>query len=190
MFGELFRPLLRYLFWSRRRFLAWLTVLLILLGITARIAGCSAAGTSGHQAAAQAPSPATAAAPLPSASPAAQVSAPAGSQTSTAPAAPGPVPPQALKAAGQFMTAWVSRDPGRAARIRACATAQLAAAVTGPGAGYAPATALTGPVTVTGQAAGTVSLTVPTNAGPVLLTVRLAAGRWVAAQMMLARAGD
>jgi hypothetical protein len=88
------------------------------------------------------------------------------------------------------MAAWVSRRPGRDSRIRARATARLAAALTGPGTGYAPATALTGPLVVTGQAAGTVSLAAPTNAGPALLTMRLSAHGWVAAQLMLARAGD
>ena len=99
-------------------------------------------------------------------------------------------PAAALQAARAFLQAWVSRTAGRAAAIRATATPQLAAQVTGPGAALAPATAIDGPLTVTGQAAGTVSLSVPTNAGPALLTVRLDGSRWLAAQVSLARTGD
>jgi hypothetical protein len=191
MISELLRPLVRFLFWNRRRPIIALAALLILAGIMARLAGCAAAPA--HSVQARAAATASPAIPAPSSSPSGSQPAPSpapGGQALGPGAAAGPVPAQALQAASEFMAAWVSRGPGRDARIRACATAQLTAAVTGPGAGYAPATAITGPLVVTGQAAGTVSLTAPTNAGPALLTVRLSRGRWVAAQLMLEKSGD
>jgi hypothetical protein len=193
MIGQLFRPLLRFLFWSRLRLITAVAVLVIVVAITGRVAGCASEGPSGHPAARTAApaapaAPVATAVPQPSGTPATQPSRAAAA--STPPATAAPAPAQALGVAREFLAAWVSRGPGRTAAIQACATAQLAASVTGPGAGYAPATALTGPMTVTGQAAGTVSLTVPTNAGPALLTIRLAGGRWVAAQLILGRTGD
>jgi len=189
MLGELLRPLLRYLFWSRRRFLTGLAVLLLLVGLAARVGGCSASSPS-HPVTAPATQAAAVVSPAPTASrsPATQPSQPQVSETPTIESSPAPT--QAIQAASAFLDAWVSRGPARDARIQACATAELAATVTGPGAGYAPATAITGPLVVTGHTGGTVSVTAPTNAGPALLTVRLSGGRWLAAQLILARAGD
>jgi hypothetical protein len=200
MIGELFRPLLRWLFWNRHRPLLALAALLIAVAILGRLSGCGAGGPGSTPAPAWPPAvqawpPATAAvsatdAVVPSRRQATN-QPPASSPGSRAQAAAaGTVPAAALLAARAFLAAWVSRAGDRAARIRATATPQLAAQVTGPAAGLAPATAITGPVTVTGQAAGTVSVSVPTNAGTALLTVRLDHGRWLAAQVMLARTGD
>lgn len=191
MIPELFRPMLRWLFWNRRRPLLVLSALIAGIAIVGRLSGCgaaspapapapsSAAASSFVAAAASAPSPSMSPSP---AQPAA--SAPVAS------ASGGPAPAAALQDARAFLQAWASRTAGRAAAIRATATPQLAAQVTGPAAGLAPATEIDGPVTVTGQDAGTVSVSVPTNAGPALLTVRLDGGRWLAAQVMLAGTGD
>jgi hypothetical protein len=89
-----------------------------------------------------------------------------------------------------FLQAWVSRSADRAAQIRAVATPQLTAQVTGPGAALSPAIVVNGPLTVTGLGPSTVSVSAATNAGPALLTVRYAGGRWLAAEVMLATTGD
>jgi hypothetical protein len=194
MIIELLRPLLRWVFWNRHRPLLILAGLLIGAVILGRLAGCGA-GSAGHAPARTAPAAAPAAASAaagawssPAAADAQPSAAPAAQST---PAASGsPVPAAALQAASVFLQAWVSRAAGRDAAIRAVATPQLAAQVTGPAAAMAPATEIDGPLTVTGQAAGTVSVSAPTNAGTALLTVRLDAGRWLAAQVMLAATGD
>jgi hypothetical protein len=189
MIWELFRPLLRWLFWNRRRPLLILAALLIGTVILGRLAGCGA-GSAGHAPAPAAPASVPAAGATWSSPstvvPAAQPSAAAPATSASA----GPPPAAALQTARAFLQAWVSRAAGRDTAIRATATSQLAAQVTGPGAAMAPATELDGPLTVTGQAAGTVSVSVPTNAGAALLTVRLDGSRWLAAQVMLAATGD
>jgi pilus assembly protein FimV len=194
MLVNLLRPLLGWLFWNRRRPLLVLAVALIILVITARLAGCGSQASTSVQAPPAAASPAAAApaatassgAPAPAAAP--PSSPPAAAQPS--PSATGPAPAAAIQAARAFLAAWVSRAAGRDARIRATATAQLAAQETGPAAGLAPATSIDGPLTVTSQGAGAVSLAAGTNAGTALLTVRLDGGRWLAAQVMLSGTGD
>jgi hypothetical protein len=185
MIAELFRPLLRWLFWNRRRPLLVLAALVVGLAIVGRVSGCGTASTTPAPSSSSAAATVAAAAPAPSPSP----DQPAAAAPSP-PASAGPAPAAALQAARAFLQAWVSRAAGRAAAIGATATPQLAAQVTGPAAALAPATAIDGPLTVAGQAAGTVSLSVPTNAGPALLTVRLDGSRWLAAQVSLARTGD
>jgi hypothetical protein len=88
------------------------------------------------------------------------------------------------------MSAWVDSGRGWAARLRPLATAQLAAQLGQTSNAYDPATAITGSATVTTQAPGTVSLTVPTDAGPALVTMRLVHSHWLAAAVMLARTGN
>jgi uncharacterized lipoprotein YmbA len=88
------------------------------------------------------------------------------------------------------MSAWVSRGTGWASRLRPYTTAQLEAQLSHTDPAWNPATAVTGPATVTSEIPGTVSLAVPTDAGPALVTVRLAGGRWLATGVMLARTGD
>jgi hypothetical protein len=194
MIRELFRPLLRWLFWNRRRPLLILAALLIGTVILGRLAGCDA-GSAGHAPAPATPASAPAAATGSSPSPVVPATQPPAAAPATQPAPATPAsavaaPATALQAARAFLQAWVSRAADRDAAIRATATPQLAAQATGPAAAMAPATALDGPLTVTGQAAGTVSVSVPTNAGPALLTVRLDGSRWLAAQVMLAGMGD
>jgi hypothetical protein len=190
--SELLRPVLRFLFWNRRRPAAAAAVLIIVIAVIARGASGSAHGHtpgSGHPRPA-ATAPAAASRPVPS--PPAGTAAPAAALPSAPPqpAATGPPPPAALAAARQFMSAWVSSGPGWASRLRPFATTQLDAQLSGTSPRWSPATAVTGPAEVTSQAPGTVSLTVPTNAGPALVTVRLVGGRWLAAAVMLARTGN
>lgn len=194
MIRELLRPLLRWLFWNRHRPVLVLAALLIAVAVLGRLSGCGA-GSPGNASVPASPPAVTASTSIAVAG--AAPSAAHGAQPAAFPARPpatpagtGLVPAEALDAARAFLRAWVSHAGDRAARIRATATPQLAAQVTGPAASLAPATALTGPVTVTGQAAGTVNVSVPTNAGPALLTVRITGGRWLAAQVMLARTGN
>ena len=195
MISELFRPLVRWVFWNRHRPWVILAVLFFTLVLAVRLSG-SAAGSHGTSPApTRPPSAAAAAAP---AAPAAPPTAPAPSSAaaSAAPAAaasspPVPSPPAAaLQAAEVFLQAWVSRSADRAAQIRAVATPQLTAQVTGPGAPLSPATVVNGPLTVTGLGPSTVSVSAATNAGPALLTVRYTGGRWLAAEVMLAKTGD
>lgn len=193
MIRELFRPLLTWLFWNRRRPLLALALLLVAVGILGRLAGCGA--TASPAAAGAAPHPTAftpAAGPAPSGvfSPAARPSS-AGAAPASPTAAPQPAAATAALAdARAFLHAWAGHGPGRTARIRATATPRLAGEVTGPGANLAPVTTITGPVTVTSRTPSTVNLTAPTDAGPVLLTVRLTTGRWQAAQVTLDQAGN
>ena len=193
MIGELFRPLVRWVFWNRHRPWVILAVLFFTLVLAVRLSGC-AAGGHGTSPAPPRPRvsrggvglarPALCARPsssaAASAAPSATVSSPS---VSTPPAA-------ALQVAEVFLQAWVSRSADRAAQIRAVATPQLTAQVTGPGAALSPATMIDGPLTVTGLGPSTVSVSAATNAGPALLTVRYTGGRWLAAEVMLAKTGD
>jgi hypothetical protein len=191
MISELFRPLVRWVFWNRHRPWVILTVLFLTLVLAVRLSGCAAGGHGIRPAPPRPPSTAaTAASPaLPSASapPSAAPTVPAAAASSPPASAP---PAAALQVAEVFLQAWVSRSADRAAQIRAVATPQLTAQVTGPGAALSPATVVGGPLTVTGQGPSTVSVSAPTNAGPALLTVRYTGGRWRAAEVMLAKTGD
>jgi hypothetical protein len=89
-----------------------------------------------------------------------------------------------------FATAWVSRRPGWDTRLRRYATPTLAAQVTAGGHGYLPATGVTGRATLIRKTAGSVTVSVPTNAGPAVITVILAGGKWLADSVHLARVGD
>jgi hypothetical protein len=94
-------------------------------------------------------------------------------------------------AAGEdFTAAWTDHGAGWLARADRYATPQLAAQLAGIRPAMLPATRVTGAAQVTGQAPGTVHLSVPTDAGPVLVTVRLAGSSWLADSVMLARTGD
>lgn len=193
MLDELLRPVLRFLFWNRWRPAAAAAVLIVLIAIIARAAS---GGAHGHSPAGGHPRPvaaATARASSPPPTPAAPSATPPAAALPSAtpqPTVTGLPPAAALTAARQFMAAWVSRGPGWAARLRPYATALLAAQLSGISPAGNPATAVTGSARVTSQAPGTVSLTVPTTAGPALLTVRQAGGRWLAAAVMLARTGN
>ena len=192
MISELFRPLVRWVFWNRHRPWVILAVLFFTLVLAVRLSGC-AAGAHGASPAPPRPAPAAAASasPAPPSAP-----APSSAAASAAPAAATSSPPvsappaAALQVAEVFLQAWVSRSTDRAAQIRAVATPQLTAQVTGPGAARSPATVVNGPLTVTGLGPSTVSVSAATNAGPALLTVRYTGGRWLAAEVMLAKTGD
>src|SRR5262249_12939811 len=101
-------------------------------------------------------------------------------------------PAAAVTAAEKFTAAWTAgRDTTRwLSRISQYATPRLISrlAVTKPQ--LLPATHVTGSARVTGQARAAVSLSVPTDAGPVLITVRLLHGRWRADSVMLAWQGN
>ena len=192
MIGELFRPLVRWVFWNRHRPWVILAVLFFTLVLAVRLSGCAAGG---HGTSPAPPRPASAAAaPASPALPSAP--APPSAAVSAAPAVAASSPPvssppaAALQVAEVFLQAWVSRSADRAAQIRAVATPQLTAQVTGPGAALSPATMIDGPLTVTGLGPSTVSVSAATNAGPALLTVRYTGGRWRAAEVMLAKTGD
>jgi len=96
----------------------------------------------------------------------------------------------ATRAGRDFAAAWVSQRPGWAARLRRYATPGLAAQVTARGHGYLPATAVTGPAAVVRETAGSVTVSVPTNAGPAVITVVHSDAAWLAAAVYLARVGD
>ena len=189
MISELFRPVLRVLFWSRWRPVAAAAVLIIVIAIIARLAS---GGAHGHSPGSGHPRPAaTATAPASSPPPAAAAaSAAALPSASPQPTVTGPAPVTALAVAAQFMSAWVNHGPGWMSRLRPYASGQLAAQLSNVSPAWIPATAVTGAAAVTSQAPGTVSLAVPTNAGPVLLTLRLIRGQWLADSVMLAQAGD
>jgi len=192
MISELFRPLVRWVFWNRHRPWVILAVLFFTLVLAVRLSGCAAgshgtspAPTRPASAAAAPASPAPPSAPAPSS--AAAPAAPAAVASSPSVSSP---PAAALQVAEVFLQAWVSRSADRAAQIRAVATPQLTAQVTGPGAALSPATMIDGPLTVTGLGPSAVSVSAATNAGPALLTVRYTGGRWLAAEVMLAKTGD
>lgn len=169
MLSEIFRPLLRTLFWNRRRPWVAAAILLALLVIISRLAGCGAAQGS--------------AVPVPAAS---APAAPAPSAAGTG----APASAAAVTVAAEFAQAWASRAPGRDQAIRSLATAQLAARLTGPSSALSPVTQITGPLTVTAHNATTVTLAVPTDAGPAVLAVTLDGGRWLATQVTLTTPGN
>lgn len=103
---------------------------------------------------------------------------------------PAPALAAALRAGREFATAWVSHQPGWAAQLRRYATPGLAAQVTAGDHGYLPATAVTGPPTVVRETAGSVTVLVPTNAGPAVMTVVRSDAGWLATAVHLARVGD
>lgn len=107
-----------------------------------------------------------------------------------APALTGPALAAATRAGRDFAAAWVSQRPGWAARLRRYATPGLAAQATSGDHDYLPATAVTGPPAVVGETAGSVTVSVPTNAGPAVITVVHSGAGWLAAAVHLARVGD
>jgi hypothetical protein len=176
MIIELLRPLLRVLFWRRWRPWAALAALIIGLFIAGRLAGCDASHPATPPAASAGAAPATATATA--------------TPTAAAPPAAAATPPGALADATAFLAAWAGRAPGRDAAIEATATSQLAQQLTGPAATQEPATAVTGPLRVTGQAPGQVTVSASTNAGPAVVILRLSGGRWLAAAVTLTSQGD
>jgi 2-oxoglutarate decarboxylase len=181
MLADLLRPRWQWLLWNRRRFCAAVAIAVVFLALAARLAG-------GSQAAA--PSPAArrepaAARTIPAAS-ATGTQAPA---TTSPAAAPPAAPAAAAAAAAHFAAAWVSHGQARAARLRATASVALAAQLIGQNPARDLATRVTGSAAGTQLSPVSASLTVPTNAGPALITVRLIRGRWVATSVLLAATG-
>jgi hypothetical protein len=182
MIAQLVRPVWEWVLWSRRRLAVTVCILALLVIVTGRVAQAQH-----NQPAPQASPPATA-----HPSPPGQVSAPPA--TGPAPDAPAPVPSGsglggALVAGQQFAAAWVTHAPGWQAQARRYATATLAAGLGKPTGGHSRAAAITGPAAVAGEAAGTVTVTVPTTAGAAVITVVHSAGRWLAAAARYAPTG-
>ena len=182
MIAHLIRPVWEWVLWSRRRLAVTVCVLALLVIVTGRVARAHHS-----QPAPQSRPPATA-----HPSPASRVSAPPA--TAPAPDAPVPVPSSsgpggALVAGQQFAAAWVTHAPGWQAQARRYATPALAAQLGQPTGGHSRAAAITGPAAVAGEAAGTVTVTVPTTAGAAVITVVRSAGRWLAAAARYAPAG-
>lgn len=166
------RAALERALWTRRR--AALAGAAVLLALAAAVAAAAAAPHGGPRAGA--PPTAAAARPRPAAA---------------RPAAAAPAAPRAAVAAAEgFAAAWADPAPGWLARVRPLATPRLAAQLAAAGNALLPVTRVTGAALVTGQAAATVDLSVPTDAGPALVTVRYAAGAWRADSVMLAREGS
>jgi hypothetical protein len=126
--------------------------------------------------------PATPPSPTPTPTPTAKAAPAAGSWQP---------PAAAVEAAANFAAAWVTRGPGWGQRIRQYATSTLTGQLSHTDLAANPATKVTGPPHVTGHAHATVHLSVPTDAGPALVTViRDHRGRWRAESVMLARTGS
>ena len=175
------RPALEWLLWSRKRvFLLSATVLAVLI-----VAGQAIAMTARHNGGAGPPTPPPR---PPAASAPAARPAPQGQPASARPARPAPA--AAVSAGEDFTAAWAGHAAGWPAAADRYATPRLAAQLARTSPVMLPATRVTGPARVTGQAPGTVHLSVPTDAGPALVTVRFAGGRWLADSVMLARTGD
>jgi hypothetical protein len=98
-------------------------------------------------------------------------------------------PGDALVVGQQFAAAWVTHAPGWQAQARRYATPSLAAQLGQPTSGHWRAAAITGPAAVAGEAAGTVTVTVPTTTGAAVITVVRSAGRWLAAAARYAPPG-
>jgi hypothetical protein len=185
--------LLRLIFWSPRRFAAAFVIALVVLGVMFR----AATAVRGHHATARAPAPAASspqpASPSPSpaaSSPAAASSTPA---AATSPAAPsGTAPPAGrlpLQAGEDFAAAWMTRGAHWLQEIRPDITAGLAARLAAGPQARPPATSITGAPRITRPGTTTAVITVPTNAGPLQVTVVRSGGRWLASAIGLARPG-
>lgn len=178
MWPEYARAALERVLWTRRS--AALAVVLVLAAVAAVTIAVTAPG--GH------------AGPAPSAPASGSRPAPPSRSARPAPSPPAssavPVPPAAVTAAAEFAAAWASPGPGWLDQVRRYATPRLAAQLAASGDALLAATRVTGPARVTGQAPGTVNLSVPTNAGPALVTVRYAGGAWRADSVMLAAEGN
>jgi hypothetical protein len=192
VFYQLIYPVVRYLAWNRRRPIVAIAVLFIVVAVLARLISGGSGGHSPRPHPDSHPRPAVSAAAAPVTSSAAAAPSPSSSQVpvSPLPVTTGTPPQAALSAAVQFMSVWVSGGPGWAARLRPYVTAGYEAQLSTINPAGNPATAVTGPPAVTSQAPGTVSLSAPTNAGPVLVTVRFTDGRWLADSAMLAQIGN
>ena len=179
--AHLIRPVWEWALWSRRRLAITVCILALLVVVTGRAARAhhSQHAPQAHPAAAH-PSPAgRASAPLPAA---------------PAPDAPVPVPSGsglagAVMTGQQFAAAWVSHAPGWQTQARRYATPALAAELGKPTRGRWPAAAVTGPAAAAGEAAGSVTVTVPTTASAAVITVVRSAGRWLAAAARYATPG-
>jgi hypothetical protein len=171
------RTLLTWLLWSPRH---------AALAAAATLAAAAAVAWAVPRAGPAARTPASA--PPPAAATAA-ARAPAPPPSRPAPAA---APAAAVTAGEDFAAAWASPGPGWLARTARYATPQLAArlALAEPALADMPVTRVTGPARVTARAPGTVTLSVPTDAGPALVTVLRAGGRWLAGAVTLAREGS
>ena len=190
MLREAFRPLLNWLFWNRRRLYAVAAAIIVVVAIIARLV-TGGGGTSPHHGVTSRPAARAAAAAVTSAPPAPTASPQPSPPLSPAPVTTGAPPPAALTAAAGFLSAYVSQAADRLARLQSYTSPPLLAQLTQINPEYNPVTAVTGQPTVTSQAPGTVSLSVPTNAGPVLLTVRQStAGQWQVTSVMPARTGN
>ena len=95
----------------------------------------------------------------------------------------------ALMTGQQFAAAWVSHAPGWQTQARRYATPALAAELGKPTRGRWHAAAVTGPAAAAGEAAGSVTVTVPTTAGAAVITVVRSAGRWLAGAARYAAPG-
>lgn len=182
MIAHLIRPVWEWVLWSRRRLTMTVCILALLVVVTGRVAR---ADHSQH---------APQASPLATAHPSPVSSASAPPATAPAPDAPVPVPSGsgpggALVTGQQFAAAWVSHAPGWQTQARRYATPALAAELGKPTRGRWPAAAVTGPAAAAGEAAGSVTVTVPTTAGAAVITVVRSAGRWLAAAARYAAPG-
>ena len=167
MIGGLIRPVWTWALWSWQRLAITACVLCVLVAAATRAARAPA---THHRLGSHHTTPAWRARP--------------------APLLTGAALAAAVRVGLDFAMAWVSHRPGWAAQLRRYATAGLAAQLSAGDHTYLPATAVTGSATVAGETAGSVTVMVPTNAGPAAVTVVRTGGRWLAAAVHLTRAGD
>jgi hypothetical protein len=165
--GDLIRPVWTWALWSWQRLAITVCLLCLLIAAATRAAHAPA---SHHRLGPHHAAPVRRARP--------------------APAITGAALAAAIRAGREFATAWVSHRPGWATQVRWYATAGLAAQVRAGDHTYLPATAVTGPATAVRETAGSVTVLVPTNAGPAAVTVIRSGGRWLAAAVHLTRVGD
>jgi hypothetical protein len=170
---QLLRPVVAWVMWTRRRFALTLFVLAVVAFVLFRAARFE---TAGHHSPLPRPAAAAPAAARPAGTAAVPVSA-----TSLA---------RAVAAAERFTAAWVSRRPGWAGNVRRYATSALAGAVTQGDHAFVPATAVTGAAAAIAVSAGSVTVSVPTDAGPALVTMVPAGPGWLASAVRMARTGN
>jgi hypothetical protein len=165
--SDLIRPVWTWVLWSWRRLAITACVICVLLGAATR--AVRAPVGQPHQNTHQAAPPRR---PDP-------VSALSGAALAAA-----------VRTGREFATAWVSPQRGWARQVRQYANRGLTAQVTAGDHAYLPATAITGPPTVIGETAASVVISVPTNAGPAVVTVVRSGTGWLAAAVHLTRVGD
>ena len=181
-----FRAVFARLLWTRRRAALSAVAVLVALAFLVQAGSLVARprGSGGSPAPPASPQPAA------SASAASQSAGPTAQPPGPAQAAPAPALAAAVAAGEEFTAAWADHAPGWPARASRYATPRLAAQLARTSQAMLPATRVTGPARVTGLAPGTVDLSVPTDAGPALVTLRLTRGRWAADSVMLAWEGN